>query len=233
MRPIRQHHAAFGRRENSSERRAWYAWVEANIWGRIRPRRSARLGNRHAAGGCSSGTSAWPCVPCKHDGATSVDHVLARANGGGHEQANVVPACRSCNSSKRDREATREWVETRHVGSGCGREAVLHHWQRQAGRYARAQYRLALHEARRNEQMRQVQLALMRVQVRARLRELQAENCCRGPTGRKRGPERYVRSSRNRSGRRRSSGCAHTGRDGRKAGAKRAFAAPRLQNRTT
>ena len=121
------------------------------------------------------------CSYCKHNGATSVDHVLARANGGGHERANVVPACRSCNSSKRDREATREWVETRHVGSGCGREAVLHHWQRQAGRYARAQYRLALHEARRNEQMRQVQLALMRVQVRARLRELQTENVLSRP----------------------------------------------------
>ena len=46
------------------------------------------------------------------------------------------------------------------------------HRQRQAGRYARASYRLQVHETRRAEAMRQVELLRIRAEVRARLREL-------------------------------------------------------------
>lgn len=44
-----------------------------------------------AAGGC--------CVYCGA-GADTIDHVVPLVQGGGHELGNVVPACRSCNSSK-------------------------------------------------------------------------------------------------------------------------------------
>lgn len=40
------------------------------------------------------------CTYCDEPG-TTVDHVLARANGGNDARANVTPACGSCNSSKR------------------------------------------------------------------------------------------------------------------------------------
>jgi hypothetical protein len=48
------------------------------------------------------------CVYCGADSDT-LDHVLAKTNGGGN-RGNVVPACRSCNSSKNDYDV-REWIE--------------------------------------------------------------------------------------------------------------------------
>jgi 5-methylcytosine-specific restriction endonuclease McrA len=40
------------------------------------------------------------CSYCGKDGKTTVDHVLAIKHGGLDEPLNIVPACRSCNSSK-------------------------------------------------------------------------------------------------------------------------------------
>ena len=42
------------------------------------------------------------CVYCGAP-ATSLDHVIPRSRGGGHEWANVVSACRRCNHVKADR----------------------------------------------------------------------------------------------------------------------------------
>lgn len=42
------------------------------------------------------------CVYCGSDEQLTVDHLIPRARGGGHDGVNLVPACRSCNSSKRD-----------------------------------------------------------------------------------------------------------------------------------
>ena len=128
----------YGRRKDSLERRAWLAWLEASMWvvyrqddllawgvGALRDV-EAQLGLppfelSHAGWSEPGETIFWlrylglepVCAYCKTNGATSVDHVHPRSKAGGHERANVVPACRSCNSSKRDREATPEWVETR------------------------------------------------------------------------------------------------------------------------
>lgn len=46
------------------------------------------------------------CAYCEGDGGGELtkDHLLAIWEGGRHEQANVVPACRRCNSKKSDRE---------------------------------------------------------------------------------------------------------------------------------
>jgi 5-methylcytosine-specific restriction endonuclease McrA len=41
------------------------------------------------------------CVYCGAEG-TEVDHVIPRSRGGSHDERNLVPACKSCNSSKRD-----------------------------------------------------------------------------------------------------------------------------------
>jgi 5-methylcytosine-specific restriction endonuclease McrA len=43
------------------------------------------------------------CAYCGRAGRMTLDHVVPLSKGGGHTAANVVPACRSCNSSKRDR----------------------------------------------------------------------------------------------------------------------------------
>lgn len=44
----------------------------------------------------------WVCAYCQGP-ATECDHVIPIALGGGHEDANLAAACKSCNSSKRDR----------------------------------------------------------------------------------------------------------------------------------
>ncbi len=45
------------------------------------------------------------CAYCtKRDVRLTVDHVVPLSRGGAHSMANVVPACRSCNSAKRDRD---------------------------------------------------------------------------------------------------------------------------------
>ena len=50
------------------------------------------------------------------------------------------------------------------------------HRQRQAGRYARASYQLAVREANRTAAMRRVELLAIRANVRRQLRELAAAN---------------------------------------------------------
>ena len=40
------------------------------------------------------------------------DHVLAYSKGGYNVQSNIVPACQSCNSSKRDKDME-EWYRTK------------------------------------------------------------------------------------------------------------------------
>jgi 5-methylcytosine-specific restriction endonuclease McrA len=58
----------------------------------------------------ANGISKDHCHYCQvHFGAldpvdVTIDHVEAISNGGPHTVENIVPACRSCNSSKRDRE---------------------------------------------------------------------------------------------------------------------------------
>jgi hypothetical protein len=69
------------------------------------------------------------CAYCTEP-AETFDHVLAVKHGGTTEPANIVPACRRCNSSKRDRDVW-EWLEatgrtakemmiTRAHEGGCG-----------------------------------------------------------------------------------------------------------------
>lgn len=48
------------------------------------------------------------CVYCGRSGRLAMDHVQPLSRGGRHEPVNVVPACKSCNSSKRDRTLA-EW----------------------------------------------------------------------------------------------------------------------------
>ncbi len=42
--------------------------------------------------------------------AVSADHILAIANGGLDVPGNVVPCCRSCNSSKQDKLLLWQWI---------------------------------------------------------------------------------------------------------------------------
>ncbi len=45
------------------------------------------------------------CYYCKRDGLKlTIDHFMPLARGGAHAIRNLVPACRSCNSRKKDRD---------------------------------------------------------------------------------------------------------------------------------
>jgi 5-methylcytosine-specific restriction endonuclease McrA len=43
-----------------------------------------------------------PCAYCRADGDLHIEHVVPISRGGGHALGNIVPACESCNYSKRD-----------------------------------------------------------------------------------------------------------------------------------
>lgn len=63
------------------------------------------------------------CFYCNSDGRMSMDHVVPISRGGRHSIGNLVPACITCNSSKRDR-TIMEWRLKRpsprkKVGGSC------------------------------------------------------------------------------------------------------------------
>ena len=51
------------------------------------------------------------CAYCQ-ESATTLDHVVPISKGGAHSKANLVPACKSCNSSKHDKTLI-VWLTTR------------------------------------------------------------------------------------------------------------------------
>jgi len=71
-------------------------------------RRRARLMNASVPGVCERdwrrlvARYGGRCAYCNSAGAMTVDHVIPLIRGGRHAIGNVLPACRSCNSSKRD-----------------------------------------------------------------------------------------------------------------------------------
>lgn len=52
------------------------------------------------------------CAYCFSSPATTVDHIIALASGGDNSPANLVPACRSCNSSK-GKKSILQWLAGR------------------------------------------------------------------------------------------------------------------------
>ena len=57
----------------------------------------------------SDGTTTF-CAYCSVAPATDAEHVLALDNGGRDEPSNVVPACKSCNSSKGTKLLLWQWI---------------------------------------------------------------------------------------------------------------------------
>jgi 5-methylcytosine-specific restriction endonuclease McrA len=55
-----------------------------------------------------------PCFYCQAKGSMSLDHVVPLSRGGTHGIGNLVAACKSCNSSKRDRFIT-EWQKSQRL----------------------------------------------------------------------------------------------------------------------
>ncbi len=49
------------------------------------------------------------CAYCRVRKANSIDHFIPLSKGGLHDFCNIVPACRMCNSTKRDNDP-REWI---------------------------------------------------------------------------------------------------------------------------
>ena len=100
------------------------AAVRSKRWAQEHPDRIlASMARRRAhlkGSGGSLTTEQWCAVHtelgdrCVYCGAREVtqDHDIPLTRGGQHERSNVVPACRSCNSSKH-RQTGGEWVVTR------------------------------------------------------------------------------------------------------------------------
>ncbi len=70
----------------------------------------------------------FTCVYCGDDGLEvgfdlTLDHVVPREFGGGNKAANLVTACRSCNSSKKDLTTRRFFVLLRDRGVDTSRIA--------------------------------------------------------------------------------------------------------------
>lgn len=42
----------------------------------------------------------WHCHYCRSPGPLTADHLIPRAHGGGDNWENLIPACRTCNSSR-------------------------------------------------------------------------------------------------------------------------------------
>jgi 5-methylcytosine-specific restriction endonuclease McrA len=53
-----------------------------------------------------------PCFYCGSTGPITLDHVIPRSRGGRHSFGNLLPACRPCNSSKKDK-FIMEWKKVR------------------------------------------------------------------------------------------------------------------------
>jgi 5-methylcytosine-specific restriction endonuclease McrA len=91
---------------NRQRQRDWIARRREHVNAYNRGRRQVRLG----APGCGVTKEQWfalleladdRCVYCGAP-ATAMDHFLPIAGGGAHDVSNIVPACKSCNSSKKD-----------------------------------------------------------------------------------------------------------------------------------
>lgn len=61
-----------------------------------------------------------PCTWCAQGSPETVDHVLPLARGGTNWEGNLLPACRSCNSSRAER-LVMEWRLGKPVGNGYAR----------------------------------------------------------------------------------------------------------------
>jgi 5-methylcytosine-specific restriction endonuclease McrA len=70
-------------------------------------RRSTRLAIYHRDGWCC----AYCGAPAEDGAVLTLDHVLACELGGSNESSNLVTACLSCNSAKRDA-TTKAWFAT-------------------------------------------------------------------------------------------------------------------------
>lgn len=114
-RPERDNHARY---LAEKDRRLAYAkaYQKANpdVPQRAKRKRRARIGGRESL---HISQRDWlrlvrryrhACFYCETPGPLTMDHVVPISRGGRHAIGNIVPACRSCNSSKRDR-TIMEW----------------------------------------------------------------------------------------------------------------------------
>ena len=89
------------RAANPEKRQAWEGLRRARKFGAIGAITSDQWASIKAA-------YAWRCAYCgKKPASLTQDHVIPLSYGGSHTPANIVPACRACNSSKGVRQPTR------------------------------------------------------------------------------------------------------------------------------
>ena len=89
------------RAANPEKRQAWEGLRRARKLGAIGTITSGQWASIKAA-------YAWRCAYCgKMPASLTQDHVIPLSLGGSHTPTNIVPACRSCNSSKGARPPTR------------------------------------------------------------------------------------------------------------------------------
>lgn len=100
------------RERRAATRRAWYAANPERPLGYNRLRRARKLGATGSITpdqwGSIKAAYAYRCAYCgDKPRKLTQDHVIPLVLGGSHAPANIVPACRSCNSSKGARQPTR------------------------------------------------------------------------------------------------------------------------------
>ena len=110
---LRAERRAYYYANRDEERARMQAWVAANrekVCDNASRRRARRQANdeRHISAKDLQRLYASPCFYCGHPGPVAADHVIPVSRGGRHAIGNLVPACRSCNSSKKDR-TIMEW----------------------------------------------------------------------------------------------------------------------------
>lgn len=131
------------REENPDRvRESYRTWAAANPEAR-RVRDNARRARKAQATICGPLTarvyagviSSGPCVYCGEP-AAEVDHVRPLARGGVEHSVNLVPACKSCNSGKKDR-LLDEWDQARVTRAVRVSSVVRSEWDRmQSGQEA-------------------------------------------------------------------------------------------------
>lgn len=97
------HRKEVNERARTQQRLAYFGANRARILERNQRRRIATSGASEELSEFVAALYEMPCAYCGAIENIEIDHVLPLSRGGVHEAANLAPACRFCNRSKKDK----------------------------------------------------------------------------------------------------------------------------------